>query len=59
MDTEKDALISHYVNLYRMVNWSNEGLQSDELEKMSINELKNGIDSLMIQNNINNHYSNY
>jgi|ETN01SMinimDraft_4_1059930.scaffolds.fasta_scaffold90679_2 hypothetical protein len=39
----KNDLISHYVNLYRQLWLSNEGLWTDQLKQMSKKELKWGI----------------
>tara|TARA_R100000789_G_scaffold8701_1_gene12776 strand:+ start:96 stop:299 length:204 start_codon:yes stop_codon:yes gene_type:complete len=39
----KNDLISHYVNLYRQLWLSNEGLWTDQLKQMSEKELKWGI----------------
>jgi len=39
----KNDLISHYVNLYRQLWLSNEGLCTDQLKQMSEKELKRGI----------------
>ena len=54
----KDHLIQRYVNLYRAVNWTNEGLSTAKLEKMSITDLEKGIYSLLNEHKLNEHYSN-
>ena len=40
---EKNDLLQHYVNLYRIIHNSNEGLWTKDLEKMTEGKLKRGI----------------
>jgi len=42
----KNDLISHYVNLYRLVWGTNEGLFSNQLENLSVKKLEKGIQML-------------
>ena len=55
----ENNLINHYINLYRAVHWSNEGLSTEKLQKMTKKELEKGICLLEKELAINEHYSNY
>lgn len=42
----KSELIDQYVNLYRQLYWTNDGLRTTELQKMTVKKLNENIQGM-------------